>query len=262
MKASPASIEKEIVKYLDDEGYEVISKACGAFFVLGEYSVMHRKLAITMPIPMYVYLGVKGCNTAGIYIKLNSYISGDVVGEKIVLVKKAKQQLLTTLSEIFHLDTAGIKIQALFSFPYKVGLNSSGAMSALMVLALQNLFDPKSCIFDVCETPVQDLMQDSTFKKRFMLARRVENVIHGPDGSGVGAFSSLVGSPHGTPLLYMKRSSPEKFTGCNISEILSSEEQKHLYDFIWKENLFLAVYSNEERRPTKEAVHLEEFDEK
>lgn len=234
---------------------DIIVATPAAFFIIGEHSVMHGHPALYMPIPLYLYLGLKRTNYKEINIEVWSrspnYHLKDRFGE-FKWKNREKEELERKIKEIFddRKYHTGYNISALVEIPSRCGLNSSGAFSA--ALSLASTIDNEGCgLGKILKWSKIDklikLRKDSLFNDIFDVAWKIDWKIQN-GSSGIGPFASLVGS-NGSPIIYfIEKSKTEnykqrKWYAWFLSEILKGREME-VFARYW----FSLIYSGEYSR--------------
>lgn len=291
------SKETKIVDYLETRGFKVITKAPGAFFFFGEYAVANYQPALVMPIPRYIYIGImKNKNQSTLKIRESIFsddineprhaslasadrdIFSDDIDEQKPRDAFVKSEQIETISTILqknfndHQKTIDqLSVQPISDYPTRCGLNSSGAFSVALTLGIMSMFGEinQEKISKWAESKVGKFVEDEKFKKLFNCSWEIENIFHSKAGSGVGVFSSIVGSPKGVPLVYSQlkpqpkqdsertTTKERKIFGFRLDEIISDEQRlTDLKHFIWRRMPFL-IFCAGVRPSTEDAFEKE-----
>lgn len=232
---------------------------------------------MVLPIPRYIYVGIK-TNENGKQLTIrDSFYSKDIIGDKkhkrsdvVVVSAKQTENISFILKNNFNDNKEIIDklyVQPISEYPSSCGLNSSGAFSVALTLGIMYKLKKieQKTIDDWAKSNVSRIIKTKEFLTLFKCSWEIENIFHSDEngvvgGSGVGAFSSIVGSPQGVPLFYFRLDSgtelnlkqfteQHKIFGFRLDEVICSKDLHSLQDFLWKKNSFL-LFCAGKRSPT------------
>jgi mevalonate kinase len=210
----------QICEYLPKEleEFPVVTKSPANFFLSGEHAVMFGMPALCQPITLYVYAGVRKIKDGGIKI-LNKNGQPGLYRPNPNAVQKIDFDFFRPVDVVNHIESLlteefpnkSAEICLYLTAPSACGLATSGATGAALSLALHWLFSSKKDREKI-EKNIQDLsnlgrslsklIQVDTFKQIYRLAWKIDSIFHDYKSSGANAFTALVGSPHGLPIVY------------------------------------------------------------
>lgn len=271
-------INNDIIDYLRNiKKCEVITCAPAAFFIYGEHAVTNAQPALVMPVPKYRFIGIKRNNEQTeldienpIFLEKDEKNRIKEVKTGIKVTEDQRKDLYKILQKNFKKHEKEIKnltISQVLEFPTSCGLNSSGAFAVALTLGIMELFEEinKKDFEDSFKSQrINSLINlNSDFNRLFKCSWEIENTLdHGEIGSGVGVFSSIAGSPDGTPLLYTRLDTIEniadrKILGCRLSELIPDDELEKFQTFLWGKMSFL-VFCTGHRQSTDETLKNDE----
>lgn len=200
------------------KGCELRACAPGSYFWAGEHAVMYGQLAVIHAIPLYAYVGIEYKS----YEKFEFEVKGvrkdvstgleDLTAEQVEPITQwYEESRVEKFLEFWRKKNKQdyLKIKIWFEVPPKCGLNSSGAIAVALSGLLQILETKKEKrqtlmgkINGWRNKSIEELKEDTIFNMVFRKAWILDDCSHNFSSSGMGPFSSLVGSPNGDLLLY------------------------------------------------------------
>lgn len=186
-------------------GHDVILRAPGAAFIFGEFAVTAGHTALHLPIPRYVYVGLRylAANQRSriVYMSVNS--SG----------RTQKQELMTRYRDgvVNALEMAipggrPMEITICSQAPTMCGLGTSSALAACLglyaarrrgILASDEYVVPH-------ERGSGNLLQPGgVLNQVFRLTWLIDLAFHSTRGSGAGSFASLIGTRGPNPVIFL-----------------------------------------------------------
>lgn len=259
------------VNELKDD-FEVVVKAPGAVFFIGEYSVLHGQAAIVMPIPLFTYVAIRLERD-----KATRSLTGDIPREGATyktlksmtalrtlrfLDQRTRDDFKVAVGEFIDHNSKhgprGFTIKVRSQLPTRCGLNSSGALSAALSVGLHILTNRIFAheVRQWRDKPLNDLVNDADFMAVFKFAVYLESKIHGKS-SGCGPFASLVGASDQFPIVYSVPSVynqsvklvpahvAEHVKAFRLSQVIQKEKQKDVRRRIWRS--FAVAFSGQSR---------------
>jgi mevalonate kinase len=197
---------------------QFVAHTPGSYFWCSEHAVMYGQLAVIHVVPLYAYVGIKYGNYKKFEFEVRGIQKDVNVGLEDVAVEKMEpitqwyeQKRVEKYLEFWKGKNKEqyFKIKIWFQVPPKCGLNSSGAISTALAGLLQILECEKAkrgAIMKKINTwgnkPIEELKEDKIFNAIFRKAWILDDCSHNFSSSGMGPFSSLVGSPNGDLILY------------------------------------------------------------
>ena len=216
MIAERKTLQEEREEYF--EGCQVVAHAPASFFWVGEHSVMYGQPALIQTIPIYVYVGLEISSGPDFDAEIRFVSWTQSTGFGILSAKGMQppetascwqewphiKEFLTYWADNSKALNIRFAVKVWCEIPPKCGLNSSGAISSALALALKllelqlksdpGLFKIKSQISKWHASEIRELKKDPLFNELFLTAWVLEDCFHFFSASGMGPFSSLVGS--------------------------------------------------------------------
>lgn len=204
----------------------IVTSSPGSFWWTGEHFVLYGSFGINQKIPLRAYIGLEPNNTDKVkFSQLKKFNPSLKKFEDYTQDEPVGQKLTTWIKE--HLrGKSGVNIYVLSEIPPSRGLNSSGAFSSAIALALKLFNDSKKEIpVDLWnKEDLSNLLQkDSDFSQIIKEAWKIECIFHGDIASG----GTVVGSA--VPSIY-----PIAYFPPNLSTYLNAKNThwKTKYSFI------------------------------
>jgi len=199
-KEMDAKVSNTFSKY----GYKTILRSPAVCFLFGEHAVTAGHPALCLPIPLYIYVGIKELKQpeeTGIWYFENTpnglekepYANWDYC-----------EKIAETITQVAP-QAPPLQIALWSQAPTMCGLGTSSAISACISKYLVSRdYVPK--VNDLRNTDtlynVNLLGHNDLFDKIFRIAWKLDLAFHGEKGSGVGVFTTLAGNSGPNPLLY------------------------------------------------------------
>jgi mevalonate kinase len=242
-------------RILARDGFDVVGKAPGSFFFFGNHAAVFWQPALVQPIPLYFYVGIKkrtGKRIVRLMHQIRGGPSGKCVVERIAIrddiLKKAAESM-TVVGKALSIDLSRYEIGMVSQVPMRSGLSGSGSYAAALTVAASRIaHDDKLTTEHFTRPPGFSSGCAETLGKAFISAHNVESeVFHANLGSGAGAFAGLVGSSQGLPFLYARTKEGAPFAIATFISELPNTKMETLQDFIWQQNGFVLLDSEEQR---------------
>lgn len=184
----------------------IVVSAPGSFWWTGEHSVLYGHLGINQKIPLRAYVGLEPTNTKKISIgNLLEYVPEEKKYIEYTQDDTIREKLLSIISNLHKSRTRGVKIHVITEIPRSTGLNSSGAFSSALIIALELNYDkitPKH-IQNWELVPLEKLtkLEKYRFRHIFKKAWKVECIFHGDIASGSTVLAPMISGNY--PLVYL-----------------------------------------------------------
>ncbi len=229
----PSTDRRVIEEFFAD--YDVVARAPGCVFFLGNHSVVYGHAGLYLPIPRYTYVGLKedrstrnivleqgnplnwidatanleSCNDTGFARRVKSNPSLDEQNQHYLL--RACEVIRDRFFEPSK-KSLGLRIKVFCQQPPLVGMNSSGSTAAALIMALRTYFDKTAPpaeldkargILDSKTLMSPYLRGSPAFEQLSTLAWFLDDCLHGLGGTAIGSLGALMGSENGLPFLFM-----------------------------------------------------------
>lgn len=233
----PFSITPETDEYICQRffaDYDIVARAPACAFLFGNHSVVYGHLGLYLPIPRYIYVGLQ-------IIESEKSFSFDTIPlewiswktslsspndtfeafqvEKSTFIDEEAEKALPGAYEVIRSryfpasrQNLAVKMRAFSQAPTRAGLNSSGAMSAALVMALSAFFETP---IDETELATARLAQTDEslsnpymrgsplFEKLVTLGWYLDDCFHGFGGTAIGSSGSFMGNDTGLPIIFL-----------------------------------------------------------
>jgi mevalonate kinase len=247
----PENVKEKFKKAVVD----VVVASPGTFFVIGEHSVLYGQPALCMAFPGYVYVGVKKSHKNSVELYKCNPNNDKLEEENTKNLKDIENRIFQALHNMEY--GGNYEITIVSDVPPACGLNSSGALSAALSTAI-HLLNEKITIKDVDNWQKIDklgsLRTNEKFGMVFKLAWEIDNRIQKYENdnrngtflwsSGVGPFASLVGSPKGDPIMYIRKKGGDSYFGVYLSDLAVKKfGSENRWNDKFLKYLFAVIYS-------------------
>jgi len=236
---------------------EIVTAFPGAFFFIGEHAVMYGQPALYMPIPLYVFVGIKKSEVIGINVETWQLDQESKLFKKHRWEDNQIEEIQSCIREVFRRESVEPRynIFVLMQVPPRCGLNSSGAFSAgvSVILGMLKSYISEEKVNVWQKTPdLSDLKKDKEFNKIFEIAWEIDHTIQN-GSSGIGPFASLIGV-RDEPIVYFLVENEEKtkreWFACLLSKLYGEDEMD------WLKDAPIALIYSEKTALTREAFKI------
>jgi len=186
---------------------DVILRAPGAGFVFGEFAVTIGHPALHLPIPRYVYVGLRRlpANRSSRIAHMSTGPRGET--ERHELITQYRDPVVSAFERMLP-GHRPIEITVCSQVPTMCGLGTSSALAACLAIyaARRNdiLTRDEYLIPDEAVRGSGNLLQQGGLLDQvFRLGWLIDLAFHSPRGSGAGTFASLVGTHGPNPVIFL-----------------------------------------------------------
>jgi len=236
---------------------EIVTAFPGAFFFIGEHAVMYGQPALYMPIPLYVFVGIKKSEVIGINVETWQLDQESKLFKKHRWEDNQIEEIQSCIREVFRGESVEPRynIFVLMQVPPRCGLNSSGAFSAgvSVILGMLKSYISEEKVNVWQKTPdLSDLKKDKEFNKIFEIAWEIDHTIQN-GSSGIGPFASLIGV-RDEPIVYFlvenEGKTKREWFACLLSKLYGEDEMD------WLKDAPIALIYSEKTALTREAFKI------
>jgi mevalonate kinase len=251
--------------------YGCILKSPAAAFFFGEYAVTVGHPALYLPLPLYIYVGIKeGEKTKVTYLQ-EAVPSSRTKLKRLEMETELQEKLREALDQLAP-KAPPLEIAVWAQAPTMCGLATSSALSACIARYLTHKGYTPDCSSektDKLPSNVNLLGSKGVLNSIFRTTWKLDLSFHGLWGSGSGSFATLAGTSGPNPVLYF--SAARKMwegdrgrhgwkLGKNLSEAYAAIDEIPCWGFrlspsggmsAFKPSHFALVYTGQEKSTSK-----------
>ena len=217
-------LDRKVLDTFGSHRYRAVLRSPASCFIFGEHAVLEGHPALCLPLPLYVYVGIKEPNTEDetclSYFRSDS--GGAISNSKFRDMQYCgRDGTLTKAIAQAAPGTPPLDVAVWSQAPPMCGLATSSAISACIARYLLDknpTRETQDSRLDMSLPDAYDLRNTSSFGRLFRAAWKIDLAFHTKKGSGAGVFAALAGTRGPRPLLYFSEG-PRTLEGDDVDTL-------------------------------------------
>ena len=216
--------DREVLDTFGRHGYPAVLRSPASCFLFGEHAVLEGHPALCLPLPLYVYVGIRDLNKGD--ETCLSYFCPDEGGAISNIIQQDMHYCGVggpfgdAIAKAAP-NAPALDVRVWSQAPPMCGLATSSAISACIARYLLDknpTRETQDSRLDMSLPDAYDLRNTSSFGRLFRAAWKIDLAFHTKKGSGAGVFAALAGTRGPRPLLYFSEG-PRTLEGDDVDTL-------------------------------------------